>query len=97
MGSVTLPPLPTDYLTPVWRLRPDRPGPAALALDPREACYVVANGCTLDGIAYTATFTGWDGITQPDGRVTVRLEPMLLESRDYVSVTGRPDLKVAEG
>lgn len=89
--------LPSDYLAPVWRLRPDRPGPCALGLDPREACFVVANGATIDGINYTATFAGWDGILQPDGRVTVRLDPVELEARTYTDVTGRPVLKVAEG
>ena len=87
--------LPEDYLTPVWRLRPDRPGPASIALDPREACFVVANGATIDGISYEASFDGWGGEVQTDGRVVVRLNPVELEARDYVDVTGRPNLRVA--
>lgn len=88
-----LPPLPRDHLAPVWRLRPDRPGPGALALDPREACYVVAHGCTLDGISYTASFQGWDGITQPDGRVTVRIDPVVEEVRAFSDAAGAPVLR----
>lgn len=64
------------YLQPIWRYEPARPGPAAIALDPREACWVIANGCTLDGVTYRASFDGWDGRVQPDGRVTVRIDPV---------------------
>lgn len=85
-----------NYLAPIWRLRPDRPGPCAIGLDPREACFVVANGARIDGIDYTATFAGWDGILQPDGRVTVRLDPIEAETRAFIDASGRPDLKVAE-
>lgn len=84
--------LPEDYLEPVWRLRPDRPGPCALALDPREACYVLANGATLDGVTYTASFAGWDGMVQPDGRVTVRLNPVA-EGCVPVSAAGSATLR----
>lgn len=65
-----------DALIPIWRYEPVRPGPAAIALDPREACWVIANGCTLDGVEYRASFDGWDGRVQPDGRVTVRIDPI---------------------
>lgn len=85
------------YLPPVWRLRPDRPGPCALGLDPREACYVVANGATIDGVDYECSFTGWGGTVDSDGRVSVRMDPVELEARTYVDVTGRPELRVMEG
>ena len=85
--------LPEDYLAPVWRLRPDRPGPCALALDPREACYVIANGAKLDGISYTATFDGWDGAVETDGRVTVRLNPVELEVRTFTDAAGSSTLR----
>lgn len=85
--------LPEDYLTPVWRLRPDKPGPAAIALDPREACFVVANGATLDGVTYEASFDGWDGTIQADGRVTVRLNPVQIEARVFTDAAGAPVLK----
>lgn len=88
--------LPEDYLEPVWRLRPDRPGPAAIALDPREACHVVANGCTLDGIVYDASFDGWGGEVQSDGRVTVRLNPQEAEGRVWSDATGHATLKLVE-
>lgn len=89
-----LPPLPGDHLAPVWRLRPDRPGPCAVGLDPREACFVLANGAVVDGIAYTASFRGWDGITEEDGRVTVRLDPVEAEVRSFVDAAGVTALRV---
>lgn len=85
--------LPEDYLEPVWRLRPDRPGPAAIALDPREACYVVANGAVLDGVTYEASFDGWDGAIQVDGRVVVRLNPVQAEARIFTDAAGAAVLK----
>jgi hypothetical protein len=89
-----LPNLPQDHLKPIWRLRPDRPGPCALALDPREACFVLANGATLDGITYTASFEGWDGIVEADGRVTVRLNPVAAEVRSFTDAAGAVALRV---
>jgi hypothetical protein len=54
---------------------------------------VVANGCTLDGIPYTASFGGWDGITQPDGRVVVRVDPVVEEVRAFSDAAGSPSLR----
>lgn len=68
--------IPPEYLRPLWRLEPGRPGPFAIGLDPREACYVIANGATLDGIRYRCSFDGWDGTVDQDGRITVRCDPL---------------------
>ena len=76
--------IPREYLVPLWRCRPDRPGVGVIDLDPREACYVLANGCTLDGIRYSASFEGWDGIVQRDGRVTVRITPLELAPAEFI-------------
>lgn len=66
----------SNYLTPIYRFEPVRPSqPFAIALDPREACYVIANGATLDGHRYRCSFDGWDGTVGPDGRVVVRCDP----------------------
>lgn len=86
--------LPVDHLSPVWMLEPFRPGPCAIALDPREACFVVANGCTLDGIRYRASFKGWDGEVGEDGRVVVRLDPVEgIQAQDFIDCSGSPRLE----
>lgn len=70
--------LPDDVLQPIWLMEIEAPryGPGAIALDPREACYVLANGAELDGRRFVASFEGWDGRVRPDGRVVLRLDPV---------------------
>jgi len=79
--------IPADYVRPVWRLRPERHGIAVIALDPREALWVLANGCTLDGHQYHASLED-DGRVQGDGRVQVRIVPAELTDDAYVAVAG---------
>jgi hypothetical protein len=65
--------LPADHLSPIWRRMPTVTGVASMALDPREAEFVVGRGwAVLDGEKWRATLA-WDGIVESDGRVDVRL------------------------
>jgi hypothetical protein len=65
--------LPVDHLSPIWRRMPTVTGVASMALDPREAEFVVGRGwAVLDGEKWRATLA-WDGIVESDGRVDVRL------------------------
>jgi hypothetical protein len=73
-----------DALPPIWRCRPERPGVAVIALDPREALYVLANGCTLNDEPYAASLEGCDGRVQGDGRVAVRITPLHLHAATFV-------------
>jgi hypothetical protein len=68
---------PEGYLTPVWRFYPYTKTTASIALDPREAEYVLEHGATIDGEPFAASLKGWS--TEPDleGRITVRLEKCL--------------------
>jgi hypothetical protein len=65
--------LPADHLSPIWRRMPTVTGVASMALDPREAQFVVERGwAVLDGVKWRATLA-WDGSVESDGRVDVRL------------------------
>ena len=66
---------PPDYLRPIWRAYMNGNGVGVLALDPREADWVLEHGATLDGIRYRCLH-GTPGMETPekDGRVAVRLE-----------------------
>lgn len=63
------------HLTPIWRHQPNHgSGIFVMGLDPRDACYVLANGAKVDGKTYRVSFEGCDGKVQGDGRVAVRFE-----------------------
>ena len=66
--------LPKDHLRPIWRGYLNGNGVGTLALDPREAKWVLEHGATLDGVRYRCSLKGWPGTVEKDGRVTVRLE-----------------------
>ena len=66
--------MPDDYLVPVWRGVPNGNGIGTIGLDPREAEYVLAHGCMIDGEPWRARSGGFSREPQGDGRVTVRLE-----------------------
>lgn len=66
--------LPPDHLRPIWRGFPNGNGVGTIGLDPREAEFVLENGCSFDGVRYRATLDGWTGTPDRDGRVTVRIE-----------------------
>ena len=66
-------PLPVDYIPAVWRGVPNGTGVGIIALDPREAAWVLEHGCTIDGERWSATAAGWSPLAQSDGRVVVRL------------------------
>lgn len=70
--------IPPDSLRPLWRCTPGRSGVAVVALDPREALVVLANGCTIDGRPHRASLEGQDGRVEADGRVAVRIAPVEL-------------------
>jgi hypothetical protein len=62
-------------LQPVWRFYPHARTSAAIALDPREAAWVLEHGATIDGERYTASLKGWSTTPDLEGRITVRLDP----------------------
>lgn len=65
--------LPADHLCPIWRREATLNGVASIALDPREAEFVLERGfALLDGEVWT-TSLDWDGIVEGDGRVAVRI------------------------
>jgi hypothetical protein len=65
--------LPADHLCPIWRREPAVNGVGSIALDPREARFVLERGwALLDGEKWT-TSLDWDGIVEGDGRVSVRI------------------------
>ena len=66
--------LPDDHLRPIWRGYLNGNGVGTIALDPREAKWVLAHGCLLDGVRYRCSLQGFDGALEKDGRVTVRIE-----------------------
>jgi hypothetical protein len=69
--------LPADHLSPRMYFEPQKSGASfAIALDPREACWVIANGTNVDGRRYRVSFDGWDGRVGHDGRVVVRCDPL---------------------
>ena len=54
--------LPDDYQRPIWRCYMNGTGVGALALDPREAEFVLERGwAVLDGKRYRVSLEGWDG------------------------------------
>lgn len=86
------PGIPTEYLKPLWRYEPGRKGPFSIGLDPREACFVIANGATLDGVRYRCSFNGWGGTVDLDGRVTVRCDPVELAEIEFVDCSKTTEL-----
>ena len=68
--------LPSDHLRPVFRQRPGNGGVFTIALDPREAEFVLARGwAILDGVQYRASLDGCGGgEVEMDGRVMVRCD-----------------------
>ena len=66
----------TGFLQPIWRFYPHAKTTASIALDPREAEWVLKHGATIDGEPFRASLKGWS--TEPDleGRITVRLDPV---------------------
>lgn len=65
--------IPADYVVPIWRANPNGTGVGTIALDPREADYVLEHGCTIDGEAWAASRGAWGPEPQTDGRVTIRI------------------------
>ncbi len=62
------------YLTPITRQADTHGnGVSYIALDPREACYVIAKGAKIDGKPVKVTLDGMDGHVESDGRVTVKI------------------------
>lgn len=68
--------LPDDYLIPIWRCQPNHgSGTFTIALDPREAAFVLERGwAKLDGIRYRTNTEGCDPNVQSDGRIMIRCE-----------------------
>lgn len=65
---------PHDHLPPLWRREPNGTGVGSIALDPREAEYVVGRGwAKLNGELFKVLYD-WDAIVEGDGRVSVRIE-----------------------
>lgn len=65
--------LPADHLCPLWRREATTNGVASIALDPREASFVLERGfALLDGEVWK-TSLDWGGIVEGDGRVSVRI------------------------
>lgn len=65
---------PPDHLRPLWRLEPNHGATTMVAgVDPREACFIVANGLTFDGRRFSASFED-RGLVEMDGRVSLRLK-----------------------
>ena len=67
--------LPSDHLRPIFRQRPGNGGVFTIALDPREAAFVLGRGwATLDGVRYHVSLDGCDGVVDMDGRVMIRCD-----------------------
>jgi hypothetical protein len=81
--------LPRDHLPAIWRGNPNGTGIGVIALDPREAAYVLEHGCTIDGERWTASRGGFQPTAQQDGRVVLRLTKQELEIKDWPGETVR--------
>ena len=65
--------LPTDYLLPLWRGVPNGTGVGTVAVDPREAEFVLAHGLKIDGDHWRVVRGGFPALPGGDGRVTLRV------------------------
>jgi hypothetical protein len=82
--------LPSDHLRPIFRQRPGNGGVFTIALDPREAEFVLERGwATLDGVRYKASTDGCGDELDWDGRRMIRCDGPPLTTANEGDATDR--------
>ena len=59
---------------------------------------MLANGATIDGVRYRASFAGWTGKIEADGRVSVRVDPIEsgVQAQGFIDCAEQPRLRAVE-